>query len=307
MKKVLYLMIFLLIFKNTQAQYHITGVTVTTVSCTSMASEVKINTYAPGLIILTHYNNDTPVTSTVNNGGSYGFANVYIPTNLSGQFSYKHVLYNGSVAVDSIIQSYESIYCNTMTIKSFVDVTGTGIFNPAVDPLNTMALNLQVSKNGTAVENISITSGTYFSYTGVPGDIYAFKIISLPPGVNVTTPSTGILYDTIKSYGSSYPVKYFGFHCTGTPGFDLGMNIVNSFTRGQHMGRYIYPFNTTCNPTSGVLTVNFSPKYVYVGEANPAPSSASGNSLTWDLSGLTSMSISGIYFRTLLSGKNLKG
>ena len=52
-----------------------------------------------------------------------------------------------------------------------------------------------------------------------------------------------------------------------------------------------------CNPTDAVVKVVFSPKYVFTGEANPAPTSVSGNSLTWNLNALSFRNPAKIYYR----------
>jgi hypothetical protein len=44
--------------------------------------------------------------------------------------------------------------------------------------------------------------------------------------------------------------------------------------------------NSYCNPVTGTLKMNFSPKYIY-SSAVPAPTSISGTELTWNLSSLS--------------------
>jgi len=158
------------------------------------------------------------------------------------------------------------------------------IYDAGFGRFSNCVVKVQVCLNGIPVDTISCSNGlSYYTVAGV-GNIYSFKIISAPLGYSASGPSGGIVYDTISAYPDN-PVKYLGLKCAGTSGFDLGLYTSNDFTRGAHQVSRIYTFNNSCNTENPSVTVQFSPKYVYAGEANPAPSLSSGNSLTWNLTG----------------------
>jgi len=295
MRKIFYfnLLVFILFASKSEAQYHLTTTSLVPQSdsghsCSYPQFIVNTNAYTSGLTIKTYYGDGTSSTSTVNNGGSYGYANCYSAYSFPGTYTLKHVLYNGAIAIDSMKKTYEHLYCNSYIIKCFYDSLGTGIYS-ASDQFMNIPLNIQVSKNGIIIDTISIISGSYYWITGYVGDIYAFKMVSIPPGLNVTSPASGIIYDTVTSISNNYSTKYFGLQCTSTTQFDLAVNACIPVTGIHDQWGNIYVTNSSCEPQNAVVTLNFSPKYnIHSGWIRPTPVSASGNTITWNLTGISS-------------------
>jgi uncharacterized repeat protein (TIGR01451 family) len=285
MKKILYLFIQLLMICSqvAQAQYHITGVTVNSVTCSGYSCTINTNAYALGLSVKTYSRNSYAI-DTVTNLGSYGAATYKSYINDPGLGEFKHVLYSSGVAVDSVLQSYDFLNCNTFTVQAFNDASGTGIYNSVSDPLMRIPISVQVGKNGVIIDTIAMTSGNYFQISGLIGDIYSFKLISVPVNYTLTCPAGGIIYDTIQSTTNGYPIKYFGLNCLGT-GFDLAVNAAALTTNTYHQRACIYVTNASCVPENATVTLDFSPKYNGI-ECAPNPSSLSGSTAIWNLTGI---------------------
>lgn len=304
MKKTFYLyscIASLLFASKSNGQYYITGHNWPTYPdsmsvCNTPTIYLTTNAFTSGLQIQTYHGNGKNNVASVANGSGYGYAYCGSSYDFPGMHTIKQVLLNGSARVDSIIYRDEFLYCNSIVFKCFNDVTGTGVFDSSKDFLK-MRLKIAIERNGIAYDTITSISGGYYPMVGALGDIFSFKVISVTPGIVISCPIGGIVYDTVQNPSNGHKCKYFGFHCTSTPSFDLGLYTVNSFTRGNHMATYIYAYNRSCNSTNATVTVNFGPKYVYQGQASPAPSVIATNSLSWNLSNVDFMNPQQIYYR----------
>ncbi len=304
MKKSLYLCLcasLLICAVDVNAQYHITlAVRQATFpvywSCNdSVNYYITTNAYSAGLSIITYDGHGMSTTSPVNNGGGYGYAYQYSLYESAGTYSEKHVLLNGTARVDSVITKNEFIYCNTVILKCFNDVLGTGIYDSSADQFMTIPIKLQVSVNGVISDTITILSGFNYPIYGILGDIFSFKMISNPVGMSLTCPTGGVIYDTVKATGKTFTTKYFGLKCTGAIGFDLAVNAIIPITGISDQSGDIYVSNFSCNPTNATVILNFSPKYSYC-YALPTPSSVSGNTITWNLIGVSTTLVKLCYF-----------
>ena len=206
-------------------------------------------------------------------------------------------MYNATTPIDSVIKPCEFLYCSTSIIKCFYDALGTGAYD-VTDPIIVIPLKCEVRHNGVVVDTVTITSGLYFSFVGFLGDIFSYKIISSPSGLSVDFPFGGVIYDTVQSVSNNYSAKYLGFQCTSSASFDLAVNPVIPVTGIHDQWGNIYVINFSCNPSNAIVTLNFSPKYVYhSGGARPNPSSVSGNKITWNLTGITAESPVDLYYQ----------
>ncbi len=197
-----------------------------------------------------------------------------------GTYTIKQVLYDGTLPVDSLLYTYNYIYCSTIPLSLYYDNDSDCTFSTGDMYLHS-PVNIRVDSNGIAIDTLSVTSGIYYLTYGGPGTIYAFTIISPPAWMSFTCPSTGTIYDTILPTITRYPTKYFGTICT--PGaFDLSEHAVTrpAFVNGSGD---IYINNiTTCNWMGALVTLTFSPKYTF-GRSWPTPMSISGNVVTWNI------------------------
>ena len=176
------------------AQYHITSQNWTPIvdsgTCQDPIIYITTDSYAPGMALKTYWWNGLTHSTPILNGGTYGYANTSFAYRYPGTYSIKHVLYYGGVAIDSIVRSHEYLYCNTLTVKSFYDSLGTGIFDPIKPRFVNYPFTVQVSLNNIPKDTISMTSGVHYGVTGMVGDVYSFKILSGPVGITLTTPES---------------------------------------------------------------------------------------------------------------------
>lgn len=247
--------------------------------CTGIQFQVVTNTYVPGQYIRTYFGDGSVATNAT---GAYGatrgivtFSNSYTT---NGTYTIKHVLFNGTTAIDSITYSRAFIPCQNLTVGFYYDSHHDCVKAPDDIAIRLPSL-LEVDSNGVPVDTISATSG--FSYTAYccTGDIYSFRMLTPPNGFVVSCPASGVIYDTLFTHVN--PVKNFGFECASSPARDLAI-FVNSMS-GRHMQTTdIELTNTNCSPQASTISLNYSNKYGFV-SAVPAPTTISGSTLTWDM------------------------
>ena len=203
-----------------------------------------------------------------------------------GTYSIREVLYNGTARIDSSLFSYEYTQCENLPIKFYFDNNANCIKDSGEAFLDLPILT-EVDSNGIAIDTISATSGFYYKAYGPAGTVYSFRFLSVNGGVELSCPSSRILYDTISLTAGSYPTKYFGFVCDSATYFDLAE--YSTFIAGRHEARINATLsNSHCAPKSGIFSVTFSPKYIYEA-ATPAPLLVSGNKITWSFDTLSTL------------------
>ncbi|MCW3124152.1 MAG: putative rane-anchored cell surface protein [Flavipsychrobacter sp.] len=306
MKKLLLFALVVLFAVNANAQYHITSAywgpdtDTSTFSCHFPTSHITTNAYTSGLRITSYYFDGKIKTFNVVDSGINGHATTKFSLREPGKYTIKHVLSLGSTSIDSITTKDELLYC-TISIKCFYDSLGTGIFNDTSSKYVTTPLQVQVSLNGLVVDTVNMISGMYYKVNGSAGDIYSFKII-LKPGLVVTYPTSGEIYDTVKKISDNYTTKYFGLKCIGLTSNDLA--VLPSFRAGTHRftGNIFIRSLLGCNPLPSTVSMQLSPKYNFYPEFYPKPTSIAGNLVTWDFesiylltSGVISADMSALY------------
>jgi uncharacterized repeat protein (TIGR01451 family) len=208
--------------------------------------------------------------------------------NSSGTYTIKHILYNGAVPVDSVRYSFESRICNTFPVKFFYDANANCVKDSASEPFSYLPVTVRVDSNGIAIDTISTTGGFYYTAMGNTGDVYSFNMLSHPAGLTITCPASGVMTDTLQVIDNSI-TRYVGFGCSASPAFDLRQH--ESQVCGRHMvkGSVIID-NTYCNDENPVLTMNFSPKYIFESSVPPA-ATISGSAVTWNMTGVNATSL----------------
>ena len=228
---------------------------------------------------------DTTAISAGTTGGVSLFNHNY---STPGLYTLKTVLRNGALPIDSVIYAYQFRMCNVLHANLYIDNNSNAIYDSASDAACYYPVKIEIDSNGIAIDTIAGTSGFYYTAYGTSGDIYAMKIIMLTPGLSPSSPFSGILYDTLSAT-SNPPDKYFGLVCSSVPGSNLAVHTANR-CGSHHYGGELLVDNLYCSPTgSSTLTLSISPKYTYQ-SASPTPTSVSGNTLTWNLSGVSSAS-----------------
>jgi hypothetical protein len=214
-------------------------------------------------------------------------ADIFHHYGFPGTYSVRQILYDGSLAVDSNIFSYNYLYCSTIPLSFYFDANSNCIDDAG--ETNYSPLTVEVDSSGVPIDTITTTSGLYYLTYGGPGTIYAFKIIGLPAGIVASCPSTGIVYDTILSYVNLYSTNHIGLYCVTVPAFDLSVHGTTSTGPASQYGAFYVHNDADCYPVGATVTLSYSPKYVY-SWAYPIPASTAGNTITWNLTGLASTS-----------------
>lgn len=215
----------------------------------------------------------------------------------AGTYTLKQVLYNGSMAIDSLTYTYEYKLCKTIDLKFYDDINANCSKDPG-EHFISLPFTIEVDSNGVAIDTISATSGLYYSVYGGIGDIYTFHIISAPAGLAVSCPSGGIFSDTLLAFDNS-ATRYIGTTCVATT-FDLAEYL--NLNAGRHMAEGgIIVNNAYCTLENPTVTLNISPQYVFVNSA-PAPSLVSGGTITWNMTGVSAIAPQFIQFTLNIPG-----
>jgi len=256
-------------------------------SCKGMTFSILPNTYTPTETLRTYYGDGTSDTVPVVNYGLASYAVTSHIYTVSGTYTIKHVLRNGSTSIDSI--SYPEVFslCNSLPVKFYTDLAGTCSYDSATDPINQVPVLTEVDSNGIAVDTVSATGGFYYTAYGNIGDVYSFRELTTIPVLPNVCPSTRLLNDTLLPALDTDVTKFFGFGCSASPDFDLAVSAVIPVTGVHDEWGDIHVQNIACYPETATVTLNFSPKYVYTGDAVPIPSSVTSTSLTWNLGTLS--------------------
>ncbi len=249
-------------------------------NCAGLHFRVVSKSYNSTQHITTYFGDGHSFDSLLTHTGAIGYIDISKTYATSGKFTIKHVLYNGTTAVDSISYSHNVALCQSIPLEVYFDSLGTCVFDEHADILNPYPVRIAVDSNGVAIDTVSVTSGLYYIAYGNPGDVYKFR--ALPSSALVITcPASGVITDTF--YGKTNK-GYFGLRCMGSLSYDLSVNTM-AMTGRHHQQILINAANSWCNPENATLNLTFSPKYHYQ-NAYPTPSLVSGNNITWDLASL---------------------
>ncbi len=256
--------------------------------CSGPDFYIATNSYRAGMTVTTEYGDGASGTATILSGGvSGGYAGFSHSYTTPGSYTVKHILSDGTGAIDSTTYTYEYTLCNDMALKFYFDAN-SNCAKDSSEPYIFGADLTAVDSNGVTIDTIAATSGFYYRAYGNPGDIYTFRVLSIPTGLSLYCPSTGVIYDTLRSTSYSLPTKYFGLTCTSTSNFDITQYA--SFRANTNRGRAsMILSNLYCTPTDATVSMNFSPKYEYY-SASPSPASVVGNTITWNVSALSEVS-----------------
>ncbi len=258
-------------------------------TCSGPQLTVRTVHYYAGMTVKTWFGDGDSSTHTISRAysGIGGYAVLAHTYSNSGVYSIKQVLYNGTSVVDSFDLTYDYNYCATMPVKYYLDGNGN-CTKDGGESYNFQAIKTEIDSNGVPVDTVIATSGFYYTTYGRPGDIYTFKILTLPTGYHTSCPSTGVIYDTLRSGTYHEKINYFGLSCGTSTDYDFAVNAVIPVTGNRDQWGNIYVRNTSCYPTDADVTLHFSPKYIYTsGFPRPPATSHTDNSITWHVTGLS--------------------
>jgi hypothetical protein len=258
--------------------------------CNGPQITINASTYSAGSFVKTLFGDGQSSTdafaSGCTGGGLVTINHNYVN---SGTYTIKHMIYTGGVPVDSIHYPYQHTLCKMIYLKFFSDLNSNCIFDSG-EYLADFPMTLGIDSNGVRIDTIPVRGGLYYPATGNPGDIYTFRLLSMPPGVAVVCPASGIFSDTLQPSAYNYVTKYFPLLCTAGTGYDL--QIFTSFRTGPHsFAGTILVDNNYCAISPAMITMQLGPKYGYC-YSNVPPTTGLGSygahNATWNLTGLTS-------------------
>ena len=169
-----------------------------------------------------------------------------------------------------------------VTIKFYYDANFSCV-KDSTEPYNFLPIAVEVDSAGIPIDTIAVTSGLTGSVNGPTGTVYAFKVIATSPGLYISCPTSGIIYDTIGTPGCS-AVKYMALNCTTSSAFDLQIFPITH--AGTHFFKaQIYADNTYCTPTVATVSMHNS-KYNF-NAASLTPASVVSGTITWNAGSLS--------------------
>jgi hypothetical protein len=249
--------------------------------------------YTSGLSVHTWYGDGTDDVTPLMSafiGGTATFGHEYTS---AGTYTVKEVLTLGGVNMDSVEFFYSTNYCQTLVLNLYGDVNGNCSYDSGIDTRILEPVALAVDSNGVRVDTFVVGSAVAYATYGNTGDIYRFSVISAPAGLVLTCPSSGFLEDTVSFIVNDYHTKYLGFVCSGAPGYDAGLLVSSGAGRHRFTAQMVVT-NQFCNASPVTVTMNMNPKYQYW-DAYPAPTTISGNTLTWSFPAASALSTPYIY------------
>jgi hypothetical protein len=199
-------------------------------SCGSLGFTITTSLPPSGLHVRTFFGDGTDSICNFSITCSASTINISHSYYTSGIYRIKHVLFSGSVPIDSITYDRSFTICANLSGSVYFASSSTCIYNPVTDLPLLQPLKVEVDSNGTPVDTISVTSGFYYHPLIDSGAVYSFRPVSLPPDLTVLCPSSGVIYDSLHNF---VPI-HFGINCSSTfVGQDF--SVLNTNICGRHM------------------------------------------------------------------------
>ncbi|HYD23137.1 MAG TPA: T9SS type A sorting domain-containing protein [Flavipsychrobacter sp.] len=228
------------------------------------------------------FGDGTSDTLFTDSSGIYPFYHAYP---WPGTYPVVITMFQNSSVVDTMHLSYtrDTNSCAYTNNRFWYDLNNDCVKNNN-EPYTDFNVVLEVALNSVPIDTVSVQNGNFYFTYGNLGDIYTFKVISIPPDVVVTCPLSGSIDDTLN-FGQPF-VNWFAFNCANTSAFDFGLHPLYHCSHPVGQNVHMYVTNPLCDDPAATYTFTHSNKYQYTGSASPPPTSVAGNVLTWNLSGL---------------------
>ena len=256
-----------------------------TSDCTGLNFGIFTNSFSATKHVKTYFGDGTSLDTTLLASGSYASCNIFRPYT-SGTYTIKHVLYEGTIPVDSITYTKTFLACQNLNIKFYVDENGDCI-KDSTDPYFLRNVQTEVDSSDIAIDTVIATSGFNYVASGASGTVYSFKVLSTPAGIYVSCPSSGIVTDTVTT--GVRPPNYVALACAASGSFDLAVNPTFSGAGPYDQFGEVFVSSTRCVPLTSTLTIGYSHKYLFYATdsfTSPTPSSFTDSTITWDFTGL---------------------
>jgi len=251
-------------------------------NCSGIAFQAITNSYSATQHVVTYFGNGSSFDTGVTAYGTKGICNFSHPY-LSGTYTIKHVLYDGSFAIDSIMYVKTFSECQNFSVKYYYDANGN-CTKDSSEFYFSQNIETEIDSSGIAIDTVACTSGFNYLAYGSFGTVYTFKVLSTPAGLHVSCPSSGVINDTM--FTGTQPIQYAGLSCDTTSNFDLAIHAIVVVSGVYDQWGHIYVTNSSCYAPPAIVTMNFSPIYDYHGAA-PPETSVTGTTVTWNIDTLT--------------------
>ena len=180
----------------------------------------------------------------------------------------------------------------------FHDANTNCIFDSSDTRIN-LSAKIQVDSAGVPLDTISAMGSWQYHILSDSPTVYTFKLLNGPIGYTPTCPSSGTIIYNFHPDSLATLDQHFGFQCGVTPANDYSLSVfrqLRAATSGGASYIGLYASNNSCHRDSGVITLHISPKYSFSGSAiRPAPSSVSGQTITWNHANMADGAISQYY------------
>lgn len=250
----------------------------------------SVSNAVTGLSVTMYWGDGTSTNAPINFMSSQGWFNQSHNYALPGTYTAMAVLLDPANNALDTAQVAISSFCHTIYGRLYKRNDANCTFDYSVDDYLNIPEMLEVKKNNIVIDTLYAAGN--FSYTVPNPDLvseYSLHPVNNLIGYQLMCPGTAYKFrlDTLSMLNNHFD---YGYDCnTSNTNFDLYtyMSGFLRFVNNSYLS--INTGNIACTPASGVLTLNISPKYSY-NQATIAPSSVSGQTLTWNLTNLSGSS-----------------
>jgi uncharacterized repeat protein (TIGR01451 family) len=247
--------------------------------------------YSTNHSVKTYFGDGNFETKPIEPGWGGGYSVITHNYSNTGDYMVKHILYHGSVAVDSNQYVFHNRLCRTLSADLYIDDNNDCIYDEGVDHNMMHPIAIAVDSNGSIVDTLSATAGYRYNAYGNNGDVYNFHILDMPEGISTSCPLNGIIRDTLYSSTQNNPKRFAGFNCAASTNFDLNVK-AHLRAAANRLDADVIVHNEFCTQQNGELTFTFSPEYEFNPNDHhcvikPPPTSQTPTSITWNLNNLS--------------------
>jgi uncharacterized repeat protein (TIGR01451 family) len=233
---------------------------------------ITIDVANSNLSLFSYFGDGTSGAGMIFGTSGYNNHNYLLP----GIFTIKHILLLSGVPVDSVIFT-DTVMCENGFAAGYLDLNSNCVMD-ASEPMVNSPMDIEIDSAGIKIDTLHAVGGAFRALTA--GKTYSMKILNPPTGASVTCPSSGVITNTTLLSGAT--IFLFGLQCGSSSTFDLAEHVTVRAGRHTELAEIVVT-NTSCNPQSGILTANLSPKYTSLNYAHPTPTSVTGNTVVWTL------------------------
>lgn len=222
-----------------------------------------------------------------NGQGSFATTHAYTT---AGTYTVAGVLYEGTTAIDTIYRTVNS-FCTVVQGVAYKRADNNCSRNPLTEPVINTPFSIEVRKAGVPVDTIQSNGYLYKQINGAdPTSVFSLHVLNAPAGSLLACPTAGYTFKFDTLDYANFEGFNFGFDCDpANTAFDLSVTGSGFFRPVANSYIYIYPRNSACAGTNGVVTLNLSPKYSFA-SANITPASNVGNTITWNVNNISNTS-----------------